>query len=64
MTDKELYHDAVHAYFRYLYKATYLQVRDEVIERIRLAGLSVGDCACALHRGLEHEAREAERMVE
>ena len=64
MTDQKRYRDAVLAYFRYLYKATYLQFRDEAIERVRLAGSTVSDCAVAVFRGLEHEAREAEKMGE
>ena len=64
MTDQTRYNNAVQAYFRYLYKTTYLSVRNKAIERIRLAGLTVSDCAIVLFRGLEHEAREAEKMGE
>jgi len=64
MTDKERYYKAVDAYFTYLYKYTYNHCMAEAIERIRLAGYNVSDCACALFRGLEHEAREAEKMGE
>ncbi len=64
MTDKERYYKAVDAYFTYLYKCTYNHLIAEAIERIRVAGFTVSDCACALFRGLEHEAREAEKMRE
>ena len=64
MTDRARYNDAVRAYFHYLYKTGYFEVRDRAIERIRLAGFTVSDCAVALFRGLEHEAREAEKMGE
>jgi len=64
MSDKERYHKAVDAYFTYLYKCTYYHYMTEAIERIRLAGFTVSDCACCLFRGLEHEAREAEKTGE
>ncbi len=61
MTDQKRYQDAVETQFHYLYKAPFYQVLTEVIERIRLSGYTVADCAVALFRGLEHEAREAEK---
>ena len=64
MTDQERYYNAVEAYFAHLYKCTYNHYMAEAIERIRKAGFTVSDCACALFQGLEHEAREAEKMGE
>lgn len=64
MTDQERYQNAVEAHFHYLYKCSYGHFMVEAIERIQLAGYSVSDCAVALFRGLEHEAREAEKMGE
>ena len=64
MSDEDRYYEAVDAYFIYLYEYIYDHFMAEAIERIRLAGYSVSDCAIAFFRGLERKAREAEKIGE
>ena len=64
MTDQERYHTAVLATFAYLYGIDFDDFIAEITGRIKTTGYNISDCTCALHRGLEHEAREAEKMRE